>query len=69
MDEELTREEKARVAKREYTREYMRRYMREYMKMYRKTPGGRDAIRRANERYWEKKFDELAEEFRALKDK
>ena len=56
MDHQLTSEEKARAAKREY------------MKMYRKTQAGRDAIRRANNRYWEKKFDELAEEFRALKD-
>ena len=68
MDEELTREEKARVAKREYTREYMRRYMREYMRQYRKTDTGKAAIKKANDRYWEKKFDELAEEFRALKD-
>ena len=57
MNEDLIQQEKIREAKRLY------------MRQYRKTPSGRTAIKKANDRYWEKKFDELAEEFRTLKDK
>ena len=56
MNEDLIQQEKIREAKRLY------------MRQYRKTSSGRTAIKKANDRYWEKKFDELAEEFRALKD-
>ena len=54
MKEELTQEEKIKKAKSEY------------MKKYRRTASGKAAIKKANARYWEKKFDELEEAFKDI---
>jgi len=60
--------EKARVAKNAYqnkwrtkNKEHVRKYNNEYMKQYRQTPEGKEVIHQCNERYREKKFQEMNE--------